>query len=115
MIGFLMVISLIVIAVFLYILTMQKLPEYAVLRAQGIPVSTLVCATFAEAILLMVAGVIISFVVTFATTFAIPSAVPMLINWPQTLLVGLSLVVLGTIGACLPVRIITKIDPLDAI
>lgn len=115
MIGFLMVISLIVIAVFLYILTMQKLPEYAVLRAQGIPVSTLVRATFAEAILLMVAGVIISFAVTFATTFAIPSAVPMLINWPQTLLVGLSLVILGTIGACLPVRIITKIDPLDAI
>lgn len=115
MIGFLMVISLIVIAVFLYILTMQKLPEYAVLRAQGIPVATLVWATFAEAILLMVIGVIISFVVTFATTFAIPSAVPMLINWPQTLLVGLSLIVLGTIGACLPVRIITKIDPLDAI
>lgn len=37
MIGFLFVISLIIIAVFLYILTMQKMPNYAVLRAQGIP------------------------------------------------------------------------------
>ena len=115
MIGFLMVISLIVIAVFLYILTMQKLPEYAVLRAQGIPVSTLVKATFAEAILLMVVGVVISFAVTFLTALGIPKDVPMLINWPLTCLVGFSLVLLGTIGALLPVRIITKIDPLDAI
>ncbi len=115
MIGFLMVISLIVIAVFLYILTMQKLPEYAVLRAQGIPASTLIRATFAEAMLLMVAGVLIGLFLTSGTAVIIPSAVPLLINWPLTLLIGLSLIVLGTIGALLPVRIITKIDPLDAI
>ncbi len=36
MIAFLMIISLIVIAVFLYIITIQKLPNYAVLRVQGI-------------------------------------------------------------------------------
>ena len=115
MIGFLMVISLIVIAVFLYILTMQKLPEYAVLRAQGIPVTTLIKATFAEAVLLMVVGVGISLVVTFITGLVIPKAVPMLINWSLIILVGVSLVILGAIGALLPVRIITKIDPLDAI
>ncbi|WP_251545897.1 ABC transporter permease [Limosilactobacillus caecicola] len=115
MIGFLMVISLIVIAVFLYILTMQKLPEYAVLRAQGIPVKTLVWGTLAEAIILMVAGVVIGLVLTFGTSLAIPAAVPMLIKWPLTLLIGCSLVILGTIGALLPVRIITKIDPVDAI
>ena len=33
MIGFLLIISLIVIAVFLYIITIQKLSNYAVLRA----------------------------------------------------------------------------------
>lgn len=115
MIGFLMVISLIVIAVFLYILTMQKLPEYAVLRAQGIPVKTLTGATFAQATLLMVMGVVISLVVTLITELLIPQAVPMLINWPVTILVGISLIILGAIGALLPVRIITKINPLDAI
>lgn len=115
MIGFLMIISLIVIAVFLYILTMQKLPEYAVLRAQGIPVSTLTGATFAQAMLLMIIGVVISLIVTLITTLLIPQAVPMLISWPVTILVGISLIVLGAIGALLPVHIITKINPLDAI
>ncbi|MCI5812980.1 MAG: ABC transporter permease [Limosilactobacillus coleohominis] len=115
MIGFLMIISLIVIAVFLYILTMQKLPEYAVLRAQGIPVSTLTGATFAQAMLLMIIGVVISLMVTLITTLLIPQAVPMLISWPVTILVGISLIVLGAIGALLPVHIITKINPLDAI
>lgn len=115
MIGFLMVISLIVIAVFLYILTMQKLPEYAVLRAQGIPTGTLVWATLSEAIILMTSGVVISLMITLVTSLAIPATVPMLINWPVTLLIGISLIILGTVGALLPVRIITKIDPLDAI
>ncbi|WP_230678610.1 ABC transporter permease [Lacticaseibacillus zhaodongensis] len=59
MIGFLMVISLIIIAVFMYILTMQKLPNYAVLRAQGIPSRVLVGATVAQSVLLVVSGLII--------------------------------------------------------
>ena len=94
---------------------MQKLTEYAVLRAQAIPVTTLIKATFAEAVLLMVVGVGISLVVTFITGLVIPKALPMLINWSLIILVGVSLVILGAIGALLPVRIITKIDPLDAI
>ncbi|WP_295728883.1 ABC transporter permease [uncultured Limosilactobacillus sp.] len=115
MIGFLMVISLIVIAVFLYILTMQKLPEYAVLRAQGIPAATLVWATISEAIILMTSGVMVSLIITLVTSLVMPTNVPMLINWPLTILIGISLIILGTVGALLPVRIISKIDPLDAI
>lgn len=115
MIGFLMVISLIVIAIFLYILTMQKLPEYAVLRAQGIPVGTLVKATFAEAVLIMVSGVVISLLLTWGTSLAIPSAVPISLEATQMTMVSLGLIVIGIIGALLPVRVIMKISPLDAI
>lgn len=115
MIGFLMVISLIVIAIFLYILTMQKLEEYAVLRAQGIPVSTLVKATFAEALLIMLGGVVISLLLTWVTSLAMPSAVPMLLKGSQMVMVACGLIIIGTIGALLPVRVIVKISPLDAI
>lgn len=65
--------------------------------------------------LLMIIGVVISLIVTLITTLLIPQAVPMLISWPVTILVGISLIVLGAIGALLPVHIITKINPLDAI
>lgn len=115
MIGFLMVISLIVIAIFLYILTMQKLSEYAMLRAQGIPVGTLIRATFAQAALIMVAGVAISLLLTWGTSLLMPAAVPMQVEGSQMVIVSLGLIIIGTVGALLPVRVIMKISPLDAI
>lgn len=114
MIGFLMIISLVVIAVFLYILTMQKMPNYAVLRAQGIPAAYLIRSTIAQAVILMASGTIGALVLMLVTQLIIPSAVPMLVRWPLTLAMGLALLVLGVLGALLPVRMITKIEPLDA-
>ena len=43
-----MIISLIVIAVFLYIITIQKLPNYAVLRVQGIANKVLIQNTIGQ-------------------------------------------------------------------
>lgn len=114
MIGFLMVISLIVIAVFLYILTMQKIPNYAVLRAQGIPASYLIKATIGQAVILMVSGTLGALILMIVSKAMMPSSVPMMINWSLTALLSLALIVLGVAGSLLPVRMISRIDPLDA-
>lgn len=114
MIGFLMVISLIIIAVFLYILTLQKKQLYAVLRAQGIPSSTIIGATVSQAVVLMLSGVVIATVLMWITSLVIPNTVPMLINWPLTLTMATALVILGIIGSLLPIRVILRIAPLDA-
>lgn len=114
MIAFLMVISLIVITVFLYILTMQKIPNYAVLRAQGIPAAYLIGATIGQAVILMVSGTLGALLLMIVSKAAMPSSVPMLINWPLTGILSLALVILGVAGSLLPVRMISRIDPLDA-
>lgn len=115
MIGFLMVISLIVIAVFLYILTMQKLPNYAVLRVQGIPSRVLVGATIAQSLLLVVGGLVIGSALTAATALAMPAAVPMAFDLPILGAVALGLVVMGLLGALIPVRSVLRVDPLRVI
>jgi putative ABC transport system permease protein len=115
MIAFLMVISLVIIAVFLYILTMQKMSNYAVLRAQGIPARHLVNATLAQAAILMLAGVIGGVIFTWITQLLLPTTVPIMMNWPVIVGIGLVLVVLGMLGALLPVRMILKIDPVRAL
>lgn len=115
MIAFLMVISLVIIAVFLYILTMQKMNNYAVLRAQGIPAKHLISATLAQAVILMLAGVIGGVIFTWITQLVLPTTVPILMNWPIIAGVGLVLVILGMLGALLPVRMILKIDPVKAL
>ena len=115
MIGFLMVISLIIIAVFLYILTMQKMPNYAVLRAQGIPTRYLVATTIHQAVLLMVSGILGGLVLTLITTWLMPMTVPLVLDWPLIVTMYIVLVLLGVVGALLPVRMILKIDPVRAL
>ncbi|WP_283588079.1 ABC transporter permease [Limosilactobacillus viscerum] len=115
MIGFLMVISLVIIAVFLYILTMQKMPNYAVLRAQGIPARYLVGTTIHQAVILMVAGICGGLILTLLTTWLMPMTVALVLDWPLIALMVVVLILLGVIGALLPVRMILKIDPVRAL
>lgn len=115
MISFLMVISLIIIAVFLYILTMQKMAHFAVLRAQGVPAKHLISSTLAQAVILILVGDIGGIVLTELTSLLLPTTVPILMNWPLILGLSVVMIVLGMLGALLPVRLILKIDPVKAL
>ncbi|WP_257607276.1 ABC transporter permease [Weissella sagaensis] len=115
MIGFLMVISLIIIAVFLYILTMQKIPNYAVLRAQGVPSKVLVKATISQSILLVICGLMIATGLTALTSVIMPASVPVAFDIPVLGGVGLGLLLMALIGSLIPVRSVLKIDPVSAI
>ncbi|KRN02321.1 peptide ABC transporter permease [Levilactobacillus senmaizukei DSM 21775 = NBRC 103853] len=115
MIAFLMVIAMVVIAVFLYILTMQKLPNYAVLRAQGIPATVLVNTTISQALILVVSGLAIGAVLTAATVLALPAGVPMSFNLPLLAGVTGGILLTGVVGALIPVRIILHVDPVSVI
>lgn len=115
MIGFLYIISLIIIAVFLYILTMQKMHNYAVMRAQGIPSSTLVKATISQAIILVLAGLIIALAAMLVTVKVLPAAVPVSFT-PEIILTGtVGLLLTAIIGSLIPIRSILKVDPAQAI
>ncbi|MFD1432394.1 ABC transporter permease [Lacticaseibacillus yichunensis] len=115
MIGFLMIISLIIIAVFLYILTIQKLPNYAVMRVQGIPSRVLVGGTLSQALLLVGSGLVIGVLLTVITAVAMPAAVPMAFDVPILAAVGAGLLVMAVIGALLPARSVLKVDPMVVI
>ncbi|URW70905.1 ABC transporter permease [Lactobacillus kefiranofaciens subsp. kefirgranum] len=115
MIGFLFVISLIVIAVFLYILTMQKMHNFAVMRAQGIPSKTLISATISQSIILVVIGVIIGLILMWLTALLLPDAVPVKFT-PLIALGGtVGMLLMGIIGSLIPIRSILKVDPAKAI
>lgn len=115
MIGFLMVISLIIIAVFLYILTMQKLPNYAVLRAQGVPSKVLVGATISQSVLLVVSGLIVATLFTIITAWIIPANVPMAFDIPVLGGVGVGLLVMAMIGGLIPIKSVVSVDPVSVI
>lgn len=115
MIGFLFVISLIVIAVFLYILTMQKMHNFAVMRAQGIPTKTLVNYVISQSLILVLFGVILGLIMMEITSVAMPKTVPVTFT-PVIALAGtLGMLLMGVIGSLIPIRSIVKVDPAKAI
>lgn len=115
MIVFLMIISLVIIAVFLYIITIQKINNFAVLRAQGIPAGRLMSATLAQSFILTATGLILGILLTIITSLAIPSSVPMTFKFNLLSLVSFGMIIMALIGSLIPIRIIAKIDPTSII
>lgn len=115
MIGALFVIVLFIVGIFMYILTIQNVSVYGVMRAQGISNGTLVRSVLAQSLLLGLIGIGLGLLANQLTVLILPATMPYTNN---TLLVSgftaglLAVVVLGSIFS---INRILKIDPLDAI
>ncbi|WP_212927435.1 ABC transporter permease [Oceanobacillus sp. J11TS1] len=115
MIYFLFIISAVVLAIFLYVLTIQKISIFGVMKAQGISSRYLAGSVVAQTFLLSLAGVMIGFVLAVITGLFLPAAVPVAFNYLEMLVYGTVLIVVSIIGAFISVQTIVRIDPLKAI
>lgn len=111
MIGFLLIITMIIITIFLYILTIQKLPLFATLKIQGVLTGYLIKNTVGQAGVITLTGLVIGGILALVTQLVMPAAVPMTFSYP--LLAGAAglLLVMALLGSLIPVRTIKKVDP----
>ncbi|UJL46171.1 ABC transporter permease [Virgibacillus sp. NKC19-16] len=115
MIYFLFIISSVILAIFLYVLTIQKISMFGVMKAQGISSRYLANSVIAQTFLLAFAGVIIGFLLAVVTGYFLPPAVPVAFDYTVMLVYGMVLIAVSVLGAFFSVRTIVKIDPLLAI
>jgi putative ABC transport system permease protein len=115
MIGFLVVIAAVVIGIFIYVLTMQKIAIFGVMKAQGISSRFIANSVIAQTFILAVSGVTIGLLATIASALILPEAVPFQTNLLFFGVIALLMVLVAIIGALFSVRTIVKIDPLRAI
>lgn len=115
MIYFLFVISSVIVAIFLYVLTVQKISLFGVMKAQGISNGYLSRSVIAQTFILAAVGVAVGFGLTLLTGAFLPAAVPVSFDIPTMLFYGLVLIVVAILGAVFSVLTIVKIDPLKAI
>lgn len=115
MIGSLVVITSFVLAIFMYILTLQKVSIFGVLKAEGIPNSYLASSVVFESIVLALVGLSSGFVLTLLTNYTLPSGVPFTLNYLFFALVAALFILFTVVGSLFSVRAITKIDPIKAI
>jgi len=115
MIYFLFVISAVIVAIFLYVLTVQKISMFGVMKAQGISNRYLSRSVIAQTFLLAAIGVAIGFGLALITGGFLPSAVPVAFDLVTMLIYGLILIGVAILGAVFSVLTIVRIDPLKAI
>lgn len=115
MIGFLVIISAIVIGIFIYVLTLQKVSTFGVMKAQGISNRYIIYSVVAQTFLLSAVGVLTGLLLTYLTSLVLPPQVPYLNNWAFYGVLTMLMIVVATLGGLFSARTITKIDPLDAI
>lgn len=115
MIGFLIGIAAFVLAIFIYILTLQKKSIFGVLKAEGIPSSYIARSVVIQVLILSVGGLVIGMSLAILTGTLLAGKVPFAIN--PTFFAGISalFIVCALLGALASVRSVTKIDPVEAI
>ncbi|WP_438311251.1 ABC transporter permease [Sporosarcina sp. FA9] len=115
MIYFLFIISAVIVAIFLYVLTVQKISMFGIMKAQGISNLYLSNSIIAQTFILAAIGVVVGFGLTILTGAFLPSAVPISFDIPTMLFYGFVLIVVAILGAVFSVLTIVRIDPLKAI
>ena len=115
MIGSLIIIASTVLGIFIYVLTLQKRPVLGILKARGVPTGYLIRSGCAQTLVLSVTGIGIGLLLTMATSLVLPRAVPFRISAVLDLLIVTAFIAISVIGGFISVRVISRIDPVEAI
>ncbi|XCY68141.1 ABC transporter permease [Streptococcus iniae] len=115
MIGFLILISAIIISIFMYVLTIQKAPIFGIMKAQGISNKVIANALLTQTFLLSIIGSSAGWLLTGLTALLLPKAVPFQGNLGLDSLIFTSLILCALLGTLFSVLATVRIDPLKAI
>lgn len=115
MIVFLFVIGTFVLAVFFYVLTLQKTDQFGVLKALGTKTSYLMKNVISQVVLLSVICIGIALGLTYGAAALFPNDLPFELNLTNMLQSSAILLVVTVIGSLLSLIQIVKIDPIRAI
>ncbi|WP_151734000.1 ABC transporter permease ['Paenibacillus yunnanensis' Narsing Rao et al. 2020] len=115
MIAFLFVISAVVLAVFFYVITIQKTSQFGVLKAMGTRTSYLAWSVLCQVLVLSVISLALSLLLTYGMNMGLPDAMPFQLEGSTMAFTGGLFIAVSLLGALISVVRVTKIDALTAI
>lgn len=115
MLVFLLIISACILAVFFYVLTLQKTNQLGVMKALGASQSFLSKMIVAQVFFLSLGSIIVGIVITYLTALVFPAGMPFDLSTSLVMIYGLALLAICTLSSILSISKMKKIDPLIAI
>lgn len=115
MIIFLFIISSFVLAVFFYVVTIQKSSQFGILKAIGTRTAYLVRSVASQVLLLSVGSLLISVLLVKMMESILPDGMPFLLQTSTLAYTSGAFIVMSLVGSLLSVWKVTRIDALSAI
>ncbi len=115
MLVFLIVISAFVIAVFFYVLTIQKTQQFGVMKAIGASNGFIAKAIVSQVFVLSFFSILIGIGLTYLTALVFPDEMPFNLDPVLVITYGIVLLVISVGSSLFSIRRISKIDPLTAL
>ncbi|MFE6078224.1 ABC transporter permease [Paenibacillus sp. NPDC057886] len=115
MIAFLYVISAFVLAVFFYVITIQKTSQFGILKAIGTRNAYLAGSVSLQVLVLSVGSLVISVLLVQLFASILPASMPFQLGLSTLALTCVLFVIMSMAGSLFSVWKVTKIDALDAI
>lgn len=114
MLGFLIVIAVFVLAAFFYIMTIQKMNQFGILKAIGAKTIVLIKTTLFQVILLTLVSIGFAIGFTWIIFTALPEDIPFLFNIIQIGKYSIILFAVSLVGSLISSFNIIKADPIQA-
>ncbi|SHK48085.1 putative ABC transport system permease protein [Anaerocolumna jejuensis DSM 15929] len=115
MLVFLLLISSFIIGVFFYVTTMQKIPQFGVLKAVGARMTTLAWSLAAQVLLLSVISMAAGNVLTFGMASALPATMPFVLTPMNAAVVSVLFIIISLLASLFSMGKVARVDALTAI
>ncbi len=115
MIVFLFVIAAFVLAVFFYVITMQKKPQFGILKALGIQTSYIIRNLMFQMVAISFVCIAIAIGVTYGIKMLLPDDMPFIMNTANLIKASSLLLVVSVLGSLISLFQVVQVDPIQAI
>ena len=112
---FLVAVSALVMAVFFYVMTLQKTAQFGLLKAIGAGMRTLAGSLVAQVLLLTAGALAVAAAAMFGTVQVLPAGLPFALSWSAVAQASGLLLLVSLLGSLLSLRTIAQADPLQAL
>ena len=115
MIIAMIVITGLIVGIFVYIITIQKLGLYGIMRAQGIQIKTIVWSLFCQILLLSGMGIALSLLAIGGVILLLPATFFFYPSWIAYLILSSVICLIALLGGVISLPRLLKVDPITAI
>ena len=111
----LLVVSAVILGVFFYIITTQKLTEFGVMKALGMEMKTLAAMIISQVLILAGGSMLLGNILTFTMSTFLPSSMPFSLQVESAVIISIAFLIISILVSLVSLRTVGKVDPLMTI